>query len=147
MPVATCGLVHESVSEGVAQLLGEVLKTQSMIITLLTGMHAREPAGAGPAELVKTVIAYPLSGEDAELSRGAAPGLRRGLGCQLTPRELEVVRELAEGKSNRLIARTLCISERTVKVHLKTVFSKLQVASRTEAVLSALRLGLVETGR
>ncbi|MEV6873118.1 response regulator transcription factor [Amycolatopsis sp. NPDC051128] len=130
-----------------AHLLGEVLKTQSMIIMLLARMHPKEPAVGGPDEVVKTVIGYPLSAEDAAVARVTAPGLRRGLGCQLTPRELEVVRELAEGKSNRLIARTLCISERTVKVHLKTVFSKLQVASRTEAVLSALRLGLVETGR
>ncbi|HET6290674.1 MAG TPA: response regulator transcription factor [Amycolatopsis sp.] len=123
-------------------LLGEVLKTQSMIIMLLSRMHPKEPA-----EFAKTVIGYPLDTEGGETVGGTVSGLRQGQGCQLTPRELEVVRQLAEGKSNRLIARTLGISERTVKVHLKTVFSKFRVASRTEAVLSALRLGLVETSR
>ncbi|SFH12972.1 regulatory protein, luxR family [Amycolatopsis regifaucium] len=144
MPVAN-GDLHEPVSERVTHLLGEVLKTQSMIIMLLSRMHPKEQAE--PAEFVKTVIGYPLDIERGEAVEGIVSGSRQGLGCQLTPRELEVVRQLAEGKSNRLIARTLGISERTVKVHLKTVFSKLRVASRTEAVLSALRLGLVETGR
>lgn len=144
MPVAN-GDLHEPVSERVTHLLDEVLKTQSMIIMLLSGMHPKEPAE--PAGFVKTVIGYPLDNERGEAAEGIVPGSRQALGCQLTPRELEVVRQLAEGKSNRLIARTLGISERTVKVHLKTVFSKLRVTSRTEAVLSALRLGLVETGR
>ena len=51
----------------------------------------------------------------------------------LTLRELEILRELAQGKSNRQIAKTLFVSMSTVKYHLKSIFGKLQVKNRTEA--------------
>lgn len=59
----------------------------------------------------------------------------------LTPRELEVLKLLAQGMSNRAIAEALVISERTVQTHLSSVFDKLGVASRVEAVLYAIRKG------
>lgn len=61
----------------------------------------------------------------------------------LTPREAEVLAMLAEGLANRAIAARLGISEHTVKTHLGALFAKLGVDSRTEAVASAARLGLV----
>lgn len=60
---------------------------------------------------------------------------------RLTPRELEVLNLLARGLSNRAIAEELVISERTVQTHLSSVFDKMAVGSRTEAVLSAIRRG------
>jgi DNA-binding NarL/FixJ family response regulator len=60
---------------------------------------------------------------------------------ELTPRELEVLRLLAEGMSNKAIGGALGVSPRTVNFHLDNIFSKLGVASRTEAVVSALRQG------
>jgi DNA-binding NarL/FixJ family response regulator len=62
---------------------------------------------------------------------------------RVTPREHEVLCGVVHGLTNRRIARSLGISERTVKVHIRMIFSKLQVASRTEAAVSALRLGIV----
>jgi two-component system NarL family response regulator len=62
---------------------------------------------------------------------------------QLTPRELAALRLLANGHSNKEIATSLGISERTVKSHLAHLFEKLQVTSRTEAVRVATRRGLV----
>lgn len=59
----------------------------------------------------------------------------------LTPREFEVLQFLARGLSNRAIADELFISERTVQAHLTHIYTKLQVASRTEAILSAVRKG------
>jgi DNA-binding NarL/FixJ family response regulator len=59
----------------------------------------------------------------------------------LTARELEVLQSLADGLSNRAIADRLCISERTVQAHLTHIYSKLQVTSRTEAVLAGIRHG------
>ncbi len=57
----------------------------------------------------------------------------------LSERELEILQLLAEGKSNKDIAQDLFISTNTVKVHLRNIFSKLEVSSRTEAVLYILR--------
>lgn len=62
----------------------------------------------------------------------------------LSPRELEVLRAAAAGGSNKEIARTLGISPRTVQVHLGNVFSKLNVGSRTEAVLAGIRRGWID---
>ena len=62
----------------------------------------------------------------------------------LSPRELEVLRAAARGGSNKEIARALGISPRTVQVHLGNVFSKLNVGSRTEAVLAGIRRGWVD---
>jgi NarL family two-component system response regulator YdfI len=61
----------------------------------------------------------------------------------LSSRELEVLDLLAEGISNKLIAHRLNISEHTVKTHVASIFAKLGVSSRTEAVSQAIRRGLV----
>jgi len=62
---------------------------------------------------------------------------------QLTPRELEVVELVAQGLSNKEIAVAIGRTDETVKIHLKSVFAKLQVTTRTEAVRVALTRGLV----
>jgi two-component system NarL family response regulator len=62
---------------------------------------------------------------------------------ELTARELEVLRLLAEGKPNKIIGAELAISEVTVKSHLQSVFRKLNVLSRTEAIAVANRKGLL----
>ena len=61
----------------------------------------------------------------------------------LTPREIDVLRLLTEGLANRAIAQQLAISEHTVKFHINAILSKLGAQSRTEAVVSAIRLGLI----
>jgi DNA-binding NarL/FixJ family response regulator len=63
----------------------------------------------------------------------------------LTARELEVLTELALGRSNREIARSFGVSEKTVKTHVSAVLRKLGVQDRTQAALRALREGLVES--
>jgi DNA-binding NarL/FixJ family response regulator len=61
----------------------------------------------------------------------------------LSDRELEVLAQLVEGLSNKLIAHRLSISEHTVKTHMTSILAKLGVSSRTEAVSQAIRRGLV----
>jgi len=61
----------------------------------------------------------------------------------LSSRELHVLKQVAAGLSNKQIARRLGISEKTVRNHLTRVFSKLGATNRTEAVVSAMRTGLV----
>jgi len=62
---------------------------------------------------------------------------------ELTERELEVLKLAAKGITNREIARELSLSVRTVQAHLSTIFSKMQVSSRTEAVVRALQKGWI----
>jgi DNA-binding NarL/FixJ family response regulator len=62
----------------------------------------------------------------------------------LTRREVEVLALLVRGRSNKEMAAKLFISETTVKGHLRSVFTKLNVLSRTEATTTALRRGLVQ---
>jgi two-component system NarL family response regulator len=62
----------------------------------------------------------------------------------LTGRESEVLTLLSRGKSNKEIGVNLCISETTVKSHLRSIFVKLNVLSRTEAIATAVRRGLIQ---
>jgi DNA-binding NarL/FixJ family response regulator len=61
----------------------------------------------------------------------------------LTTRELDVLRLLAEGASNKLIARRLGISSHTAKFHVASIAAKLDATGRTDAVAQAVRLGLI----
>jgi DNA-binding NarL/FixJ family response regulator len=61
----------------------------------------------------------------------------------LTPRELEVLHELAKGLANKQIADVMSISQHTAKGYLKTILTKLHVADRTEAVTVAIQRGLI----
>ena len=65
---------------------------------------------------------------------------------ELTERETEVLRLLAQGQANKQIARSLNIAEKTVKTHVSNILSKLGVQSRTQATLYAIRNGLVSPG-
>jgi DNA-binding NarL/FixJ family response regulator len=78
-----------------------------------------------------------------DVARQLAAGEGTGAGGRLTPRERDVLTELARGGSNREIARALHMSEKTVKTHVSAIFGKLGVADRTQAALYAVRSGLV----
>jgi len=73
--------------------------------------------------------------------RAQSPG---GRDAELTTRELDVLRLLGAGKSNRQIADELVISERTARTHVSNILGKLDLTSRTQAALWAVREGLVE---
>jgi DNA-binding NarL/FixJ family response regulator len=75
-------------------------------------------------------------------SLGAAPP--NDLAAQLTPRELEILRLVGEGKPNKAIATELGINERTARTHVSNILSKLGVSSRTQAALWAVREGFVD---
>jgi DNA-binding NarL/FixJ family response regulator len=74
-----------------------------------------------------------------------APGAARadGAAAALTARELEVLRMMADGAANKIIAWKLGVSEHTAKFHVGSVLAKLGAASRTEAVTIGIRRGLV----
>lgn len=74
-------------------------------------------------------------------------GIRSGnteLVPRLTERELQVIRALAQGKSNKEIARELGLSEKTVRNHASNIYKKLHIFDRTQATIYAIRRGLVD---
>jgi DNA-binding NarL/FixJ family response regulator len=74
----------------------------------------------------------------------AAKLASRMSGEAMTSREMDVLRLLARGRSNKEIGTALFISETTVKTHVRSIFSKLDVMSRTEAIAAANRRGLIQ---
>ncbi|WP_246065147.1 MULTISPECIES: response regulator [Aeromicrobium] len=93
---------------------------------------------ANGQSLISPSMATKLLEEFVHMSRGAAPA------TTLTPRELEVLRLVAHGKSNRDIAQELFISENTVKNHIRNILEKLQMKSRMEAAMFAVRSKLID---
>lgn len=63
---------------------------------------------------------------------------------QLSPRELDVLRLLAKGLSNKEIGATLDVVEGTIKIHVKNILSKLGVSDRTQAILTAVKRGIIQ---
>lgn len=66
---------------------------------------------------------------------------------QLTPREIEVLERVVRGDGNKEIAEALCLTENTVKVHLRNILEKLHLENRVQAAVYAVTAGLVETPR
>lgn len=100
----------------------------------------------GP-ELIRAIKAA-FDGQ-VQLSPKAAARLLREIRApespeKLTDREVDVLRLLAQGLSNKDIARTLVIGEKTVKTHVSNILSKLGLSSRTQAALYATNIGLIE---
>ena len=101
--------------------------TQALQITLEGGVYmAQRPPDAQAAELAADPSSDPLDLLDRPLSA----------------RQWQVLQQLIEGKSNKLICRELGLSESTVKSHLDAIFRRLKVNNRTQAVTVAARLGL-----
>ncbi|HEC07087.1 response regulator [Thiolapillus sp.] len=86
----------------------------------------------------QTVVANELTMVLAKAVRGDEPKKSESAMDQLTPREQEILCLLAEGQSNKVIARNLGISDGTVKLHVKAILRKLSVHSRVEAAVIAV---------
>jgi DNA-binding NarL/FixJ family response regulator len=96
-----------------------------------------------PREALMDSIRRVHAGETSVPLHLAAKLANRVSGESLSEREIEVLKLMAQGKSNKEIATALFISEGTVKSHGKSIFSKLNVGSRTEAVAEATRRGFL----
>jgi two-component system, NarL family, response regulator YdfI len=84
------------------------------------------------------VVLHPTAMELFDLREKVSPHLQI-----LTPREIEVLVQLGAGLGNKAIARNLHFSEHTVKFHISSIFQKLNVSTRTEAVTAGVRMGLI----
>jgi len=107
---------------------------------------------AGPDTVLRAIRAVangesllgPSVAEKVMRQFSALPGKQTPVFDDLTPRELEVLSLIAEGLNNKEIAQELVISEKTVKNHINNIFSKLHVNDRSQAILYAIRKGLVK---
>ncbi|HET7488070.1 MAG TPA: response regulator transcription factor [Acidimicrobiales bacterium] len=95
-------------------------------------------AVAGGAGFLHPSVTRPFLKAFGEMAESAQPQVR------LTERERDVLEQLATGKSTKEIAKVLYVGEETVKTHLSSVYQKLGVADRVQAVAAALRRGLVK---
>lgn len=119
---------------------------------LLKNMESDELAAAIVRAMQgESVIAPAMTAKLVAAYRDAAAGPRAGAAGapppspleSLSPRELEILRGIARGESNKEIARALGIAETTVKVHVQSVLRKLDVSSRVHAAVYATAQGLV----
>lgn len=110
------------------------------------GLLRRTLDGEQLAAAVRAVV-LGLAVVDPDFALSLRPPLgdsaQENLFEELTPRELDVLAGMADGLSNKLIARQLEISEHTVKYHVNAILGKLNAQSRTEAVVRATRAGLI----
>ena len=107
------------------------------------GLLTRETSAPALAAAVNAVRAG-LIVVDPALASALIPSRDRApLAEELTAREQEVLQHLSEGLSNKEIAAKMHISDHTVKFHVNAILTKLNVTSRTEAVVAAARRGLV----
>jgi len=112
---------------------------------LLKDMEPEELVGAlRDIENGKSVVAADLTDALARMVQGETTIDEDDEGpfSELTPRESEILCLLAEGQSNKLIARNLGISDGTVKLHVKAILRKLSIHSRVEAAVMAVEHGL-----
>ena len=128
--------VVEAVKAGAT---GYLLKdsTQEELVNAIRVVHSG-------GSLIQPALARRVLKEFAHMARGQMQSGRAGAVKDLSDREVEVLQYVAEGKSNKEVAEVLTISEKTVKAHLRTIFRKLEVVDRAQAVAHAMRKGLVE---
>lgn len=116
---------------------GYIMKT-APVVELVRAIR-QVMAGESPLSpaIMRKVVTHMQAGKRAPFSEPASSAQA------LTPREAEVLQLLARGMSNQAIAEALFISDRTVQAHLTSIFAKLGVASRLDAVMTAIRRGLL----
>ncbi|MBZ0292120.1 MAG: response regulator transcription factor, partial [Anaerolineae bacterium] len=127
--------------------LTSVLEDSSVVNAIRAGAIGYLLKDTEADALVQAIKA--ASEGQVQLSPQAAARLMREIRApespeKLTEREVDVLRGLAQGLSNKEIAQALVIGEKTVKTHVSNILSKLGVASRTQAALYAVNIGLVD---
>jgi DNA-binding NarL/FixJ family response regulator len=123
---------------------GEVERVNAALRSGAVGYLLKDAEAAEVAAAIRAAV----RGEvhlDSKVARRLTQDLRTGPTgpALLTPRERQILALLGEGRSNREIANVLVISERTARTHVSSVLSKLNLSSRTQAALMAIREGLV----
>jgi two-component system, NarL family, response regulator YdfI len=132
-------LAREALRAGVRAVLPRDAEGEEILAAIeaaVSGLIALNP------ETLAAALAVTTNGLRGEPNRAGASS-PRAPGIALSPREVEVLQMIAEGLGNKEIASRLKISEHTIKFHISSIFTKLDVSSRTEAVTLGVRLGII----
>jgi DNA-binding NarL/FixJ family response regulator len=143
--------------EATAQICKEFPGARIVVMTTYEGdedIHRALSAGA-QAYLLKDTVRKDLLHTIREVMAGrrcispkmAAQMAEHTPHIALSPRELEVLKLIAEGLRNKEVGDRLNIAEDTVKIHIKNIFAKLNVIDRTQAVVSAMQRGIIHLDR
>jgi DNA-binding NarL/FixJ family response regulator len=144
--IAATAIIRRELPETEVIALTSVLESDSVVGAIKAGAIGYLLKDTQAAELRRAIKA--AAAGQVQLSPQASAYLVQQVRFPdttepLTAREMEVLRLMADGQANKEIARTLQIAEDTVKTHVRHILAKLGVQSRTQAVLCAIRLGLV----
>ncbi|MBI5566469.1 MAG: response regulator transcription factor [Chloroflexi bacterium] len=147
--ITAIGVLRRELPDTEVIALTSVLEDSSVIGAVRAGAIGYLLKDTESDELCRAIKA--AAAGQVQLSPKAAARLMREVRAPespetLTERETEVLRLLAQGRSNKEIAHDLTIGEKTVKTHVSNILSKLSVPSRTQAALYAVRIGLVTLG-
>jgi two-component system nitrate/nitrite response regulator NarL len=131
-------LAMEPPAETADKGVDEVIRTLTELIEIISrGRGTYDPSGSSAEEVL---VDTEVDGARYLLVRMRRPGSNR---IQLSPREQEIVRMVAKGHPNKVIADVLNISSWTVCTHLRRIFAKLGVGSRAAMVAQLLELGVL----
>jgi len=146
--IEATGILRREMPDIEVIALTSVLEDSSVVGAIRAGAIGYLLKDTEANELIRSIKA--AAEGQVQLSPQAAARLMREVRAPespeaLTERETEVLRLLAQGHSNKEIARDLSIGEKTVKTHVSSILGKLNVSSRTQAALYAVRIGLVSS--
>jgi DNA-binding NarL/FixJ family response regulator len=144
--ITAIGRLREEAPEVEVIALTSVLEDASVVGAVRAGATGYLLKDTNADELRRAVKA--AAAGQVQLSPEAATRLMREVRApekpeSLTERETDVLKLLAKGQANKEIARELAIGEKTVKTHVSSILAKLGVQSRTQAVLHAMKAGLI----
>ena len=146
--IETTRKIHQDHPEVAIIILTSFAEDEKLFPAIRAGAVSYLLKDVGPRELADTILAA-ARGEvrlPPEVARRLVSGIADGSGKRaeeiLTERELEVLRCLGRGQSNKEIGETLFISEKTVKTHVSNILDKLSLSDRTQAALFAAKRGL-----
>ena len=126
---------------------GALTPSMEMLRSGVRGVTSREMSGAELSSAIQAAargfVVLPPAYLESLLSVPAGTREAAPVGQNLSPREIEVLRMVADGLGNKQIAYRLTISEHTVKFHIASIMSKLRATSRTEAVTLGIRQGFI----
>jgi len=136
----------ESAEQIPAVVLSNSVPGERIAHALRSNVRAVLPREAGEREIIAAVHAAAaglITVQPGDVDKILAQTVDTASGEPLTPREVEVLRMIADGESNKRIAWRLRISEHTVKFHVASILAKMDASTRAEAVAIGIRRGLV----